>query len=81
MATPVIKNYAYIKASEDGRPFNVMTAKELKEFLDNPRNYCGITRFRDVQQFNTDPQEWPEGDGVLISFEVITPRKTDGWII
>ena len=71
--------YAIIHGqNEDGREVILLENDEqLREFLDDPRAYCGVTEFKTEI---TEPSEMDDSQAMLIKFELLIPKeKTKAW--
>jgi hypothetical protein len=68
--------YALIKGSDDGTQIVLLPKQQLNELLTNPKEFAGITEFRNGAWFgaNPDANYWPEGVGVLVKIEAVVPR-------
>ena len=76
--------YAYIHPDEDGNTLTFVEEDELDELLDNPREFAGIETFVGEEKLEeeADPQNWDEGEAMLVKIEVIKPKeKTKAWVI
>jgi hypothetical protein len=77
------KLYGLMQADEDGRHLRIKSETELKEVLDNPEEWSGITEFKDAAWLveNPDPNYWPEGVAVLLSVRVIVPVPAGQYVL
>lgn len=75
-----MSQYALIDASDDGTRFRILTDAELGELLNNPTDW-GVERFvTPATRENEDPNYWPDGDAMLVKFDVVEPRPvTSAW--
>lgn len=79
-----MKRYALIQPDEKGQPFRLLSDSDLEEILKSPEDW-GIDQFVGIDSDHLagvqgDPMYWPDGEAMLIEFEVVIPEPiTSAW--
>jgi hypothetical protein len=74
-----MSGYLFLKASDDGRPLSFLSPAQLRDLLDDPEAYAGITEFADPAIFDRDPNYWRDDIGALLKYEVVFPVPARGF--
>ena len=66
--------YILVTPGEDGA-FSFIRDKDVEEMLEDPTEY-GVKKFLEEIP-EKDPQEWGEGNAILLKYEIVKVKPTD----
>ena len=68
-----MKKYILIQPNEDGNPIYWLEDKEIEDIMELKEDY-GIKRFLEKVPENSNPNDWEEGDALLLEVEIKVPK-------